>query len=550
MSLDQCIAALAKVERGAIRDIFGPIPTRPEPYSLNLTQEYSRFSVQPDSGPDSGPVTGAGSRSLPSGPRTPPPSSVQQQSSGSNGDGRFSCGPCKKSFGSEATFHSHQMSAKHIAAVKDVDKKNKGKGASKSNSTNNNARGKQRVEEEEQDHPEVSEALLSLRKVEKIVKENPNMAASVLWKIAKVLWSHRQSQETARVLSLLINVLSDLQSAAASNTAPAQPGSLTPTQISMTLYLSRLSLARLVIYHSPSLAAQCYMDAIQGRWQIPPEEIQYICEMVNTSSQAQTLAHTKTFLSTHSKTEKLMQPPPPPATGPEVAKKAADPNLKLLTVLLECSSMIIQTGAIVQDGKSNNKRDGSEDRALGETSLGLLSMALALAEASEDIPGTIDLLRTMAAIFKSPTFRMPSSASSCLIKAAELCFNPLSSSKAADADLAVKHPHTAWDLLQALLFATEAGDFVRMRHSIRLLRRISGPGCFQDVDAIVQVAQAVLAQDNDFLHCDSAFALEHLLLLVKETGDTLAEESSLLMCRYSSPLASVNMLEKLQQLIK
>lgn len=166
--------------------VFSPIPTRPEPYSLNLTQEYSRFSVQSD--PKSS-VPGSG----PAGPgKTSPSPTVQQQSSsGSTGDGRFNCGPCKKSFGSEATFHSHQMSAKHIAAVKDADKKNKGKGSSKSGSTNNNnnnnnnARAKQRAEEEEPDHPEVTEALMSLRKVEKIVKENPNMAASVLWKIAK-----------------------------------------------------------------------------------------------------------------------------------------------------------------------------------------------------------------------------------------------------------------------------------------------------------------------------------------------------------------------------
>lgn len=81
------------------------------------------------------------------------------------------------------------MSAKHIATVKEADKKNKGKGSSKSNAlnNNNNARNsKQRGDDEEQqDPPEVVEALASLRKVERIVKENPNMAASVLWKISK-----------------------------------------------------------------------------------------------------------------------------------------------------------------------------------------------------------------------------------------------------------------------------------------------------------------------------------------------------------------------------
>ena len=215
--------------------------------------------------------------------------------------------------------------------------------------------------------------------------------------------------------------------------------------------------------------------------------------------------------------------------------------------------MIIQTGAIVHGGKSNNKRGGNEDRVLGETALGLLSMAFSLSKASKDIPGTIGLLRTMAVIYKSPTFRMPSAASSCMIRASELFCNHTVPSSEGDADLATKHPRAIWDLLQGLLLATEAGDFVRMQQSIRLLRRVSERtqlGSFHDVEAIVEVAEAVLAQDNDFLHCDAAFAIEHLLLLVSETNDSLAEESNLLMCRYSSPLASTAMLEKLQQLIK
>jgi hypothetical protein len=214
MSLDQCIASLARVERGAIRDskqdrihfsqlppfqtwfdtdsfillfyaVFSPIPTRPEPYSLNLTQEYSRFSVPSDIKEPGSISSSVSSKAQPRASPLP-----GQSSSGNNtGDGRFNCGPCKKSFGSEATFHSHQMSAKHIATVKEADKKNKGKGSSKSNASNNNnnaRNNKQRGDDEEQqDPPEVVEALASLRKVERIVKENPNMAASVLWKISK-----------------------------------------------------------------------------------------------------------------------------------------------------------------------------------------------------------------------------------------------------------------------------------------------------------------------------------------------------------------------------
>ncbi|KAG0079492.1 hypothetical protein BGZ90_002481 [Linnemannia elongata] len=93
------------------------------------------------------------------------------------------------------------MSSKHIAAVKDAEKKSKsgggggggggakGQGGGQKGGSNNNAKGRQQKSQdtavEEQDPPEVTEALMSFRKVEKIVKENPSMAATVLWKIAK-----------------------------------------------------------------------------------------------------------------------------------------------------------------------------------------------------------------------------------------------------------------------------------------------------------------------------------------------------------------------------
>lgn len=91
------------------------------------------------------------------------------------------------------------MSAKHIAAVKDAEKKiksggsggSKGQGGAGQKGGNNgsNAKGRQQKSHdttaEEQDPPEVTEALMSFRKVEKIIKENPSMAATVLWKIAK-----------------------------------------------------------------------------------------------------------------------------------------------------------------------------------------------------------------------------------------------------------------------------------------------------------------------------------------------------------------------------
>ncbi|KAF8933160.1 hypothetical protein BGZ47_011006 [Haplosporangium gracile] len=458
---------------------FVPIPTYPGPYSLDLVLEYSRFSTLPlalASKPAASSTAAPGNNrpSATQQQRTQTPSQQQQQK-GASADGKFNCAPCKKSFGSEATWNSHQMSAKHIAAVKDAEKKNKsngGDGEAKSQGggqkggKKDNAKGRQQKSQDtaakEQDPPEVTEALMSFRKAEKIVKENPSMAATVLWKIAKALWSHRQSQETAKVLVLLISILTELQA-----DPPSAPGSLSPTQIGMTLYLSRLSMARLIVYHSQSLAFQYYLDAIQGRWQIDPNDFQDLCGMVHTASAAQHLHRCKEYLSAHPKTEKLMSPPlPAPAQTNAIeapAKKPADPNLKLLTVLKESASMLSQTSSgVISSASKDSTIDG---RVLGETTLTLFAMVAALSEASEDSTGTIDALRSMAMIYHKG-LRLSYSTAACLIHSAEMLF---STSSSGEQDKEQQGEEVTWDLFQALLLAMETGDFVRMQKAIIML---------------------------------------------------------------------------------
>ncbi|KAK3830238.1 MAG: hypothetical protein JOS17DRAFT_747340 [Linnemannia elongata] len=482
---DECIAALPRVEKGLPRDIFAPIPACPGPYSLDLVLEYSRFSTLPidiASKPAASPTTATGTNrpSATQQPRAQGSLQQQQQLKGANADGKFNCVPCKKSFGSEATWNSHQMSAKHTAAVKDAEKKSKsgggggggggggakGQGGGQKGGNNNNAKGRQQKSQdtavEEQDPPEVTEALMSFRKVEKIVKENPSMAATVLWKITKALWSYRQSQETAKVLVLLITILTELQA-----DPPSAPGSLSPTQIGMTLYLSRLTMARLIVYHSRSLALQYYLDAIQGRWQIDPNDFQGLCEMVHTTSAAQHLHRCKEYLSTHSKTEKLMAPPPPVPTQPSAAespaKKPADPNLKLLTILKESASMLSQTSSGVHSSAS--KDSTIDDRFLGETALTLFALVVALSEASRDSAGAIDALRSMAVIYHKG-LRLTYSAAACLIRSAEIVFSTNSLGRQ---EKEQKEEEGTWDLFQALLLAMETGDFVRMQRTIGML---------------------------------------------------------------------------------
>ncbi|KAH7042407.1 hypothetical protein BKA57DRAFT_471950 [Linnemannia elongata] len=558
---DECIAALPRVEKGLPRDIFAPIPACPGPYSLDLVLEYSRFSTLPidiASKPADSPTTATGTNRPSATPQPRAQGSLpqhQQQQKGANADGKFNCVPCKKSFGSEATWNSHQMSSKHIAAVKDAEKKSKsgggggggggakGQGGGQKGGSNNNAKGRQQKSQdtavEEQDPPEVTEALMSFRKVEKIVKENPSMAATVLWKIAKALWSYRQSQETAKVLVLLINILTQLQA-----DPPSAPGSLSPTQIGMTLYLSRLSMARLIVYHSRILAFQYYLDAIQGRWQINPSDFQGLSEMVHTTSAAQHLQRCKEYLSTHSKTEKLMAPPPPVPTQPSAAeapvKKPTDPNLKLLTVLKESASMLSQTSSGVHS--IGSKESTIDDRFLGESTLTLFALVVALSEASEDSTGAIDALRNMAVIYHKG-LRLSYSAAACLIRSAEMVFSTNSLDRQ---EKEQQGEEGTWDLFQALLLAMETGDFVRMQKAIGMLETCDIM-TLQDVKTVIEVAQAVMSQDNDFLRNTAPNRLEYLLLLLQEQKETA--KSELLICRRTSIDASMTALERVQRLV-
>ncbi|KAG0375792.1 hypothetical protein BGX24_008658 [Mortierella sp. AD032] len=447
------------------------------------------------------------------------------------------------------------MSAKHIAAVKDAEKKNKGSGGAKGQGgggqkggNNNGAKsGRQQKSQEaseEEDPPEVTEALMSVRKVEKIAKENPSMAATVLWKIAKALWSYRQSKETAKVLVLLIGILTELKAE-----PPTAPGALSPTQIGMTLYLSRLSMARLIVYQSQPLAYQYYLDAIQGRWQIDPSDFQDMCEMAHTASAAQHLRRCKEYLTTHFKTEKLMAPPPPltaqeanPTAVP--AKKPADPNLKLLTILNETASMLTQISSPSRAIPANNSSTALDDRVLSETALTLFAMAAALFEAGDDTQGTVDALRSMAKLYQSSGLRLTYSAAACLIRSAEI----VSSSSPSLSDEQDKEhiEKVTWDLFQALLLAMETGDFVRMQKAIGMLQDRDIVS-YQDVQTVIEVAQAVMSQDNDFLRNTATNSLNYLLLLLQEQG--IAAKSELLMCRQISLDASMAALERVQRLI-
>ncbi|KAF9584855.1 hypothetical protein BGW38_004923 [Lunasporangiospora selenospora] len=553
MNLDECIATLPRCERGIPRDIFSPRQQLPDPYSLELVSEYSRFSTSLDDPLLSTTTKNGRSPTVSTNPSSSPRNTANPPVTSSSNDGRLYCSACKKSFGTEATWNSHQNSAKHLAAVKEADKKNKsvsakgtsgGRGNSKSNPGGNNSTKSQATAAaglvQEEQHPEVKEALATFRKIEKVVNENPSMSATILWKIAKA------------------------QSAA--------PGTLTPTQIGMTLYLSRLALARLVVYISPLLASQYFLEAIHGRWQIDLNDFQTLREMVTTSSVTQLTTHCKTILSTNSKTKKLMLPTAPVATpataASAVPKKPTDPNLKLVTILMECASLAAQLPSAVHGAKEPTTGLSSDrlltltpiDQELAETAVVLFSMGLCLLEAQSEGSGNasvgpgadspVVILRKLAILFRQ--LRMGYAASACLIRAGEVSESSQGVSDQTSRD------RNLWDLMQALVWAMESADFVRMQRVVDLMRRQDLTRSL-DVQTMIAVANAVISQDNDYLSNQAQRAIEHLVLLIQEGNsvevdmDACREKlpAALLLCRHNNSFSNcISILKRVQRLVR
>lgn len=64
---------------------------------------------------------------------------------------------------------------------------------------------------------------------------------------------------------------------------------------------------------------------------------------------------------------------------------------------------------------------------------------------------------------------------------------------------------------------------------------------------MIEVAQAVISQDNDFLRNTAANSLEYLLLLLQEQNE--AARSELLICRWTTVDASMAALERVKRLV-
>ncbi|KND00866.1 uncharacterized protein SPPG_03970 [Spizellomyces punctatus DAOM BR117] len=173
------------------------------------------------------------------------------------------CNVCKKSFSSEATLSSHQKTARHLTALKELQRKKERGGRSK--------------------QPPVAaaafEATAKVRQADKLAVANPGLAATIYWSAANVLWSHKCVRDTAQCLSKLISVLCDLKAASPTIT-PEKNASvvLKASQIAETLYLTRIALARLLTIYDCDMALALYIDAIEGKYSVDATTMVLACE--------------------------------------------------------------------------------------------------------------------------------------------------------------------------------------------------------------------------------------------------------------------------------
>ncbi|KAJ3170305.1 hypothetical protein HDU88_008932 [Geranomyces variabilis] len=250
---------------------------------------------------------GAGTSSLlPSSPTAASPRSGSQ----------FFCHTCKKSFATQATYAAHQKTARHVAALKELQRKvlETGSGGER--------KGKKAGVAVP---PAAVEAARKVAYADSLVATDPAKAATVYWSVASELWAHSRIRETAECLTKLIAALTRLQSSSSipsdagqSSPSPRPPPTvlLKPSQIVETLFLARIALARLLATYDCDSSLALYVDALAGKYGVPFGEMEDVLE---TSSLATFFPRTKAHLSTHVKPTFKKKPPPPLKRAPEAA---------------------------------------------------------------------------------------------------------------------------------------------------------------------------------------------------------------------------------------
>ncbi|ORX79421.1 hypothetical protein BCR32DRAFT_269504 [Anaeromyces robustus] len=193
-------------------------------------------------------------------------SSISVDSSTNSLNKQYKCNLCRKSFSNKATYNSHLKTQKHKALLEKENAKNN-KISSKNSKKNLKKRKSENLSISTSQNAAAIDAYKKLKQAEKVKKSHPSIAANVYWNAATVFWNCKLPQETANTLHQLLIILlqhenrqpknktsttSSTSTSVASNSTSANPAAakkppeLTTAQISHTVYLSCIALARLI----------------------------------------------------------------------------------------------------------------------------------------------------------------------------------------------------------------------------------------------------------------------------------------------------------------
>ncbi|RUS14769.1 hypothetical protein BC937DRAFT_93368 [Endogone sp. FLAS-F59071] len=439
--------------------------------------------------------------------------------------GKYYCAVCKKVFNNEATWNNHQNSAKHLSNVKEASRSS-GDGRSKtSGKTRKGSEVLDRIDDftsiiaSESEKtvailPEVSDARQKLKQADKISNTTPAIAAPVYWNVAKALHKYNYPQDTSIALQSLIRLLErceqvPLTSSAAQETNETTP-QLTFSQISMTLYLARLALARLCAsYTIGVVAARClYMQALEERWKLEIKKIESIAQSLRVlPSPELTIA-----------LETLIEGSGVLAKSSKLGAKPKDPNLVLHLVLREAALVHMR-----RLGEEDSAARAAEQRAVVLARLeGVMYESLALPWYAVD-----NLLAAAQAGFaEAPASPGPESAN------LELA-TPSDSER-------LNELESWWCVIAAMVLTIELEDFVRereiqqliyKRQAIDLIQRETGSTLsrqesqsgFADLDFLLRLSCALRVRDHAYLSRSAVREAEHIALLLGTGADTDAE---------------------------
>ncbi|KAI9246729.1 hypothetical protein BDA99DRAFT_526801 [Phascolomyces articulosus] len=431
--------------------------------------------------------------------------------SNNNNNNNLYCTACKKKFSNVATFQGHLKSAKHIAN----EKKNKPKKAG-----GHVPSGRQQQQQQQPQDPAVKEGLNQLKQAITISKSsNPAPAVGVLWNLSKNFYTFKRPQSTYQALHHLINTLESLES---SSVVPMT--GITPSQITSTLYASRLALARLACLYATEtcilFARNLYLNALHDKWKLDRDQLESLAQQCDTIPLDQILVQCQQLAHRYiDREEKRVTPIP----------IKADKNQSLMTILTEAIGMF-------QDNFTNPKENQ------GDIVIVLLCLATLVSKYEMGYQG-YTYMEMVSQMYEKRAKHYQASQ-------ARVILYSMISADGEDKTI------SSWHLWMALLLALEIDDFVRVDKILQMIDHDpivdsshDNILSYLDMQVLVSLSKALKQQDYTTLKHTIPHQLEHLELLLQDDNQDQEDRLKLLLRRgVTDPVKRNEFLLRLQML--